>query len=267
MPPDSERLTIDELAHHSGLPASTIRLYQTKGVLPPPTKQGRVGYYGEGHGARLKLIAQLQNEGFSLASISRLVDAWENGRGLEAVLGLEAQIAATWGEEEPLYLRPEELGGRFPGGELSPEVVQRALALGLIGIDGDRVVVKSPRFLQIGSELARLGIPIDEILDEYERLQEATTSVAERFTKLFERHLWAPVVEGGLPADDVRHLTEVLQRLSALAEGVLTVTLRQSLKHAATTFLADQAEQLQEAGVLETVRPLAAAAGLELDAS
>ena len=95
MPPDSERLTIDELAHHSGLPASTIRLYQTKGVLPPPTKQGRVGYYGEGHVARLKLIAQLQNEGFSLASISRLVDAWENGRGLDLGALAQAEVVAA----------------------------------------------------------------------------------------------------------------------------------------------------------------------------
>lgn len=196
-----------------------------------------------------------------------LVDAWENGRGLEAVLGLEAQIAGTWGAEEPLVLRPEELAAHFPDGELSPALVQRTLALGLIGIDGDRIVVHSPKFLEIGSELARLGIPIDDIVDEYERLQAVTAAVAEQFTHLFERHLWGPFVERGLPAEDVRELTDVLQRLSALAEGVVSVTLRQSLKRVATAFLAGQAEQLQEAGVLDTVRPLAAAAGLDLGAT
>lgn len=264
---EPERMTIDELAHRSGTAASTIRLYQTRGVLPPPVKEGRVGYYGLGHLARLRLIAQLQDQGFSLASIGRLVDAWEHGRGLDAVLGLEVQIVASWGDEEPLFLRPDELGGLFPGGELSPEAIQRAFALGLIGLDADRIVIRSPRFLEIGSELAELGIPVEEVIDEYEQLQEATTAVAERFTQLFERHLWAPFVESGLPADEVRHLIEVLQRLSTLAEGVLGVTLRQSLKRAATAFVAAQAEQLQEAGVLDTVRPLAAAAGLDLDAS
>lgn len=258
-------MTIDELAHRSGTAASTIRLYQTRGLLPPPAREGRVGFYGDGHLARLGLVAQLQEEGFSLASIGRLVDAWENGRSLDAVLGLEAQVAAAFGGEEPVYLRPEELAGRFPEGAVTPEVVRRTIALGLVGLDGDRIVVNSPRFLDIGSELAALGIPIGEVIDEYERLQEATAAVANRFTGLFERHLWAPFVASGLPAGEVRQLTDVLQRLSTLAEAVVSVTLRQSLKRAATAFLAAQAEQLQEAGVLEAVRPLAAAAGLDLD--
>lgn len=262
-PPES--MTIDELAHRSGTPTSTIRLYQTKGVLPPPTKEGRVGYYGHGHLARLRLIAHLQDEGFTLASIGRLVDAWEKGRGLEAVLGLETQIAATWGDEEPLHLRPEELAAHFPDGGLPAEVVPRVMALGLVGIEGDQIVVHSPKFLEIGSELVRLGIPIGEILDEYEHLERLTSDVADRFTELFGRHLWAPFVESDPPADEVRALTEVLQQLSALAEGVLTMTLRRSLKRAATAFLTAQAQQLEQTGVLDSVRPLAAAAGLDLD--
>ena len=264
---DAERMTIDDLAHRSGTATSTIRLYQTKGVLPPPTREGRIGYYGLGHLARLRLIAQLQDQGFSLASIGRLVEAWESGRGLDAVLGLEAQVVASWGDEEPLHLRPDELGAHFPDGALTFEAVQRAVALGLVGLEDGDIVVRSPRFLEIGSELARLGIPIDQTLDEYEELVAATTAVAERFTGLFERHLWGPFVERGLPADEVEHLVNVLQRLSGLAEGVVGVTLRQSLKRAAAAFVASQAEQLEEAGVLDTVRPLAAAAGLHLEAT
>jgi hypothetical protein len=42
--------------------------------------------------------------------------------------------------------------------------------------------------------------------------------------------------------------------------------LRASLQRAAATFLAAQAERLDEAGLLDSVRPLAAAAGLELRA-
>ena len=79
------------------------------------------GYYGPGHLARLALIAQLQDEGFSLAGIGRLVEAWEDGRGLDTVLGLEEQIAATWGDEEPLTLQPEEFAARFAGVEVTPD--------------------------------------------------------------------------------------------------------------------------------------------------
>lgn len=38
-------LTIDEIARDAGVPSSTIRLYQNKGLLPPPERRGRVGYY------------------------------------------------------------------------------------------------------------------------------------------------------------------------------------------------------------------------------
>jgi DNA-binding transcriptional MerR regulator len=231
-------MTIDELAHRSGTAASTIRLYQTKGLLPPPAKQGRVGYYGPGHLARLALIAQLQDEGFSLAGIGRLVEAWEAGRGLDTVLGLEEQIAATWGDEEPLPLEPEEFAARFAGVEVTPDQIQRSAALGLVRLEDDRIVILSPRFLEIGSELSALGVPLDASLDEYERLAETTLAVADRFLRLFEEHLWKPVADRGLPAEEVADLAEVLKRLSALAEGVVTVTLRRSLKRAAAGFVA-----------------------------
>jgi DNA-binding transcriptional MerR regulator len=258
-----ERMTIDELARRAGTVTSTVRMYQTRGLLPPPRKEGRVGYYGEGHLARLRLISGLQADGFSLASIGRLVEAWEQGRSLDDVLGLEAQITATWGADEPVELTADELAERLPEGAILPGTLARAIDLGLVAARGDRMAVQ-PVFLEIGLELARLGIPMDEILDEHARLQEATAVVAERFTRLFERHLWEPFLERGLPAGEVRRLTDVLQRLSALAEGVVVVALRVSLQRAAATFLAAQAERLDEAGLLDSVRPLAAAAGLDL---
>ena len=79
---DGEGLTIEELASKAGTATTTVRMYQSKGLLPPPERRGRIGYYGQGHLARLRLIAQLQERGFSLASIKQLTDAWESGRGL-----------------------------------------------------------------------------------------------------------------------------------------------------------------------------------------
>jgi DNA-binding transcriptional MerR regulator len=256
-------MTIDALAQRSGTPSSTIRLYQAKGLLPGPEKEGRVGYYGREHLARLRLIAELQEKGFSLASIGGLVDAWEAGQGLNDVLGLEAQVAVTWGEEEALLLRPEELAARFPGGALPADVIERTLRMGLISIEGDRVVVKNPRMLEVGSELAELGVPLGPIIDDLEALQEVLDQVAVRFTRLFEEHLWAPFVEAGLPGGDLPELTTNLQHLSRLAESVVANVLRQALKKAASEFLAEQAGVLNEAGLTEQLRPLAIAAGLD----
>ena len=91
----SEELTIDELARRAGVVVSTVRLYQNKGLVPPPRRRGRVGYYGIRHLDRLRAIAGLQERGFSLAGIKELFDGLESGESLGAVVGLGLQ-SSMW---------------------------------------------------------------------------------------------------------------------------------------------------------------------------
>ncbi len=69
-------------------------MYQHQGVLPGPEIRGRVGYYGDGHLARLDLIKRLQDRGYTLAAIKDLAASWESGRGLGSLLGLEQAVTA-----------------------------------------------------------------------------------------------------------------------------------------------------------------------------
>ena len=48
----AQELTIDELAQRLGMTTRNIREYQALGLLPPPRKRGRSGYYGLDHIAR-----------------------------------------------------------------------------------------------------------------------------------------------------------------------------------------------------------------------
>ena len=50
---------LDILAHEAGIPTSTVRLYQNRGLLYPPRREGRLGYYNTGHHERLQPIAHL----------------------------------------------------------------------------------------------------------------------------------------------------------------------------------------------------------------
>ena len=261
---DEGQLTIEELASQAGTATTTVRMYQSKGLLPPPERRGRIGYYGPGHLARLRLIAQLQEQGFSLASIKRLTDAWESGRGLDDILGLETQVAAVWAPERPARLKLSQFKELFAGQAISPAVIQRAIRMGLVGLDGISVTVKSPKLLAIGLELIRAGIPVPETMDELEALQGMADSIAARFTGVFERNMWEPFVAAGLPADQVRPLTDSLQRLTALAEEVLNAVLRDALRRNAGEFLARQAPRLESADLRDELRPLARAAGLDL---
>jgi len=261
---DDGLMTIEQVASQAGTATSTVRMYQTRGLLPPPVRHGRVGYYGQGHLSRLRLIADLQEQGFSLASIKRLTDAWESGRSLDDVLGLETEVASAWARDEPDRVGLGEFRDLFPGQKVTPEIITRAIRMGLISVEGTSVMVRNPGFLRVGSELAGQGIPAAEALDELEALQAAADSIAERFTRVFERHMWRDFVRAGMPSDQIAPLTESLGRLSTLAEEVTRLALRDALRRRASEFLAEQATRLDQAGVLNGLRPQARAAGLDV---
>jgi DNA-binding transcriptional MerR regulator len=261
---DDGLMTIEQLASQADTATSTVRMYQARGLLPPPTRRGRIGYYGQGHLSRLRLIADLQEQGFSLASIKRLTEAWESGRSLDDVLGLETQVASVWARHEPVRLGLREFRELFPGQKLTPAIITRAIGMGLISVDGGGVVVRNPGFLRIGSELVRQGIPAAEALDELQALQGAADSIAERFTRVFERHMWHDFVQAGMPSEQIPPLTQSLSRLSALAEDVTGLVLRDALRRKASEFLAEQATHLDQAGIPDELLPRVRAAGLDI---
>jgi DNA-binding transcriptional MerR regulator len=238
-------LTIDELARSTDLVVSTVRLYQNKGLVAPPVRRGRVGFYGRHHVERLRAIAELQARGFSLAGIKELFDALATGDSLRSALGLE-QLTSVWAAEQSEPMSLADLAGRLPSVEFTPEVVQRVIALGLVEFspDGTSVVVKSPSFLSIGSQLAAMGVTVAEILDEYELLRAQTDEIAQRFTELFRRRMWKPFVKRGMPPDDLAPLLRTLEKLAPLAESVTEMALRHSLQHAADAFMRAEARRL-----------------------
>jgi DNA-binding transcriptional MerR regulator len=67
-------LTLDELADRVGISVRNIRFYTTKRLVPPPLRRGRSGYYTADHVARLELVRELQEHGFTLSAIKGYVD-------------------------------------------------------------------------------------------------------------------------------------------------------------------------------------------------
>ena len=66
-------LTLEELTARVGMSVRNIRFYTTRGLVRPPVRRGRSGYYGPDHVARLELVRELQGHGFTLAAIERYV--------------------------------------------------------------------------------------------------------------------------------------------------------------------------------------------------
>ncbi|HSK96554.1 MAG TPA: MerR family transcriptional regulator [Euzebyales bacterium] len=224
---------LDELARRAGVASTTVRLYQSRGLLAPPRLEGRTGWYDESHVSRLRLIARLQREGHSLAGIADLLDQWERGRSLESVIGVEAQLDSLLGGAHTVVLDPFELRARFPEGSMTFGLIRRAVALGLIELRADgKVRVADRRFLETGSTLAQLGIPLEVILDEWESLVAHTDEIARRFITIFETHLAPEDWRHVLDSAQARDLAATLAQLQTAARQVLVAALDASVARA-----------------------------------
>jgi DNA-binding transcriptional MerR regulator len=194
--------------------------------------EGRVGYYDDVHLARLRYIASLQERGFSLAAIQCLLEAWDQGRGLNEVLGFEEALNAPWSDETPERVSIEWLLERFPEAMDDLGLVQRSVALGLLVDVGGELEAPSPRLLKIGAELVAAGVPLAAVLDEYERLVADADRIAGRFVELFESNVWEPFAAAGMPPERLGEVTEALQRARPTALAAMDTALAHAMERA-----------------------------------
>lgn len=224
--------TVEELARAADTMTTTVRMYQARGLLPAPAKRGRVAVYGAPHLTRLRLIADLQRRGHSLAGIKELIENAERGTALPELLGLR-----TWSMPVPLRLTAAEFVERFGGATIELADMQRAVRLGAVAFDGD-VIVADERFLQVGAALVRLGVPVAAVLDEWQALLRRTDGIARQFTAVFETHLWPQLDARSASLADI---TAVLDQLAPLAQQVTALALEAGLQEAAARFVAAHA--------------------------
>jgi DNA-binding transcriptional MerR regulator len=226
-----ESLTIDELAARIGLPSSTIRMYQTKGVLHAPRRQGRVAYYDASHVERLTLVQRLQQRGFSLPAIAELISAREKGESVAAVLGMgEAEGPDDW-----VRIKVRDIKHLIPMGDVQPRLLLRAMRLGLV-----RWKYGWPHArrwaLEAGGRLAGLRVPSDDVMDSFTRLRTATDAVAADFVRLFERQFWPELARKAGDENQLENVRALLVELTYTAETAVVGTLRESIRDAAEEF-------------------------------
>lgn len=173
---------MDELAEEAGITVRTVRFYRERGLIPPPRREGRIAWYDEHHLARLRTIAALLERGHTLNGIAELAEAFEQGRDVAELLGMDGPS-----EENPVRLTPEELADRFAG-EVTPENLSAALDLGYLGTDGDDIVHISRRLLDASTTLVRKGIPLAAVLEAGQLVREHADALAELFVTVVRTH-------------------------------------------------------------------------------
>lgn len=239
--PQSE-FSIDELARAGNSTVRNVRAYQDRGLLPPPQRRGRNGIYTQDHLARLRLIGRLLERGYTLANIAELIAAWEQGRDLYQLMGLESQLTRPWSDETPVTISLIELGKAF-GSNYRPSDLARALELGIVERDGLRFRVPSPKMLAVGSEIVKMGIPLRELLNIVGGLRKNVERVADELIQVAVQSI-DRYGDGLPPAEDVPRLAGMIGRLRPLADKAIESEVSRAMERALSRFLGDRLAQV-----------------------
>jgi DNA-binding transcriptional MerR regulator len=221
-------LTVEQLAYETGMSVRNIRNHQSRGLLPPPEVRARVGYYGQQHVERLRLIQQMQAEGFKLSAIQRIVG--DQGDAVDRFLGLRRAITTPFDTEAPEVLTAEELAERFGPVDANQRELDKAVKLGLLVPVGDgRYEAPSPALLRAAEDVTRRGVPLAAALQVIERVKRSSHTIASAFVQLFLDELWKPFDRDGRPDERWPEITESIERLRPIASEAVLAVFKQTM--------------------------------------
>lgn len=225
----SAELTIEQLAAQTGMSVRNIRAHQARGLLDPPEVRLRVGYYGSQHATRLRLIRELQEEGFNLAGIKRLLDDREGTA--ERMARFRQVLTGPPNAEQPATMSAAELGRRFGvGAAAAAGVLERAQRLGILRPAGpDRFETPSPSLLAVAEQVVRRGVSLDGALAVFAAIEEHCDAVSGAFVALFVTEVWQPFQADGMPVERWPEIEAAIDDLRPLATEALLAIFGQRM--------------------------------------
>jgi DNA-binding transcriptional MerR regulator len=143
-------LSLEELADAAGMTARNVRAYQSRGLLPPPERQGRQVRYGAQHIARLRLVRSLHAHGLSLKVVRDLID---QGTAEEELAQLAREhLRITWTRATRVPMSPV-LIERYE--RLTPGGIEQLIAAGIVVRENDRLLASATTLGLVSALLAR----------------------------------------------------------------------------------------------------------------
>ena len=223
---DKGWLTIDALAHATGITVRNLRAYQARGLLPAPTVRARTGFYGPEHRARLELVKDLQGQGLKLDTIKRLFE--NTGGSTEQVLDFIRALRQLFAAEPGQIASGDELAERFATADTG--LLKRAVKAGLLReVGDDQYEDVNPRLTEAGAACVQLGIPLDRMLTVADQVRRHADAVAKVYVQLFLDEVWKPFDSSGRPDEQWPHVHESLQQLRKVSGDALLALLDKSV--------------------------------------
>jgi DNA-binding transcriptional MerR regulator len=221
---------IDDLARLAGTTTRNIRVYRDRGLLHPPLRLGRIALFNDTHLTRLRLITSMLDRGYNIAHVREMITAWEQGKDLGDVLGLETAIAGTWAAEKPQTMAIAE-AKRLIDDE---HAFDRLVGSGLIRIeqDGQDATIVRPKLIEAFNDVRQYGITIDKLIDIHERVLPLVNQISSILVQAGAEHVQDHIKPGvALPDDtEVAELITMLVQFRTQAVAAVTATLASSIE-------------------------------------
>jgi len=187
------RYRVEQLAAACDVSVDTVRYYQSRGLVPPPVREGRVAWYEESHAERIREVRALRGKGLTLAAISRVL-----GDGLERPdADLAAAVSAARGETDPdELLSLEDFASRsgVPA-SLIQAVEREGIKLGRTVEGEERYTASDIDMVRGALRLLEYGLPAGELLSLARDTNDAMVRLAGRAVELFDEHVRKPIID------------------------------------------------------------------------
>ncbi|WP_110207371.1 MerR family transcriptional regulator [Nocardioides daejeonensis] len=213
--PDAGLLTLDEVCEQVGMSVRNVRFYTTRGLVPPPLKRGRQGFYTPVHVARLELVRELQAHGFTLAAIEKYVARVPADATPESIV-LHRTLLAPWTAEQSETLTRAELDDRA-GRVLTDDELEVLVALEAITLTEDGRFEVATSLLDACFVLIQFGYPKEAAAAARDIFTEHATVIAESLNALFHELVWPAFRASGAKPEDLQRAVESIKPITTAA--------------------------------------------------
>ncbi|CDQ46391.1 MerR family transcriptional regulator [Mycolicibacterium neoaurum] len=226
---------IEELAQLAGTTTRNIRVYRDRGLLHPPLRVGRIALFNDTHLTRLRLITSLLDRGYNIAHVHEMLSAWEQGKGVGELLGLESAIAGSWAAEKPERMSLSDARDLVD----DDAGFARMVDLGIVKIedadtaqDEEVAIIVRPKLIETFNELRQYGVAPEKLIGLHEQIAPLVDQISAILVQAGIEEVLHRINPGAaLPPDtEIAELLTTLVRFRTQAVSAVSSTLSFSIE-------------------------------------
>jgi DNA-binding transcriptional MerR regulator len=219
---------IEELARLAGTTTRNIRVYRDRGLLHPPLRVGRIALFNDTHLTRLRLVTSLLDRGYNISHVREMLSAWEQGKGVGDMLGLESAIAGSWATEKPERMSVAD-AKRLVDDDAG---FDRMVGLGIIKLEDGEAIVVRPTLIHAINDIRQYGVSVDKLIGLHERIAPLLDQISGILVQAGIEEVAHRINPGAaLPPDtEIAELITMLVRFRTQAVSAVSATLAFSIE-------------------------------------